>query len=68
MTIDELKARVAYSLQRLDLAREMAEEATRDLADLDDRIGAEGYLPEQIVRWAYDQLYPSNAETPPNAA
>jgi hypothetical protein len=60
MTIDELKARAAYSLHRLDVAREMAEEATRDLAALDGHIIAAGYLPEEIVCAAADSLYGSS--------
>ena len=57
MTIDQLKARVSYSLHRLDVAREMAAEATRDLADLDGPIVAAGYLPEQLVSEVEGEMY-----------
>lgn len=41
----------------------MVTQADKDLTDLEGPMVASGYLPEQIVHWAYDMLYPPNAET-----
>lgn len=40
----------------------MVAQADEDLAELEGPMVAAGYLPEQVVRWAYELLYPQDGE------
>ena len=73
MTLVELLTATANCIRRAHQGEDAEDYATvaqadKDVTELEGPMVASDYLPEQIVRWAYDMLYPPNTETQSSAA